>query len=335
MRRRSLSGGPDPVGLLRLTWTVHTGAQNPMPSESYDFFAPLGEFGQPRRHYHQMRRLHNMVKGWGALLAETTQTLPLVGPSGENDNRTVRWSVRTDNHSAGFLFVKCVPQRSYLITGGGERSHGQAGRQTVRQAGRQADTTTSSATDPLSLSLSLCVCVCVTSNYQRLLPLPAHTDVRFAIRGRDGSTITTVPSAKSPALTVEAGVWFALPLNIPLLPAFAAHGGGGGGGGDGDLATLGTTAPKIGWATAQLAARLDEEVAELSGAVLVSADDAAMAHPRVLRFRSHIYCLLTAVRYSLSCILIIQVLGGDLGARVDEATAELRLEQLQAAVRLE
>ena len=34
-----------------------------MPSESYDFFAPLGEFGQPRRHYHQMRRLHNMVKG--------------------------------------------------------------------------------------------------------------------------------------------------------------------------------------------------------------------------------------------------------------------------------
>ena len=32
------------------------GAANPMPSESYDFFAPLGEFGQPRRHYHQMRR---------------------------------------------------------------------------------------------------------------------------------------------------------------------------------------------------------------------------------------------------------------------------------------
>ena len=32
------------------------GAPNPMPSESYDFFAPLGEFGQPRVHYHQMRR---------------------------------------------------------------------------------------------------------------------------------------------------------------------------------------------------------------------------------------------------------------------------------------
>ena len=71
-----------------------------------DFFAPLGEFGQPRRHYHQMRRLHNMVKGWGPLLADTTQTLPVVTPSAWNDNQTVRWSIRTDNHSAGFLFVK-------------------------------------------------------------------------------------------------------------------------------------------------------------------------------------------------------------------------------------
>ena len=45
------------------------GAQNPMPSESYDFFAPLGEFGQPRRHYHQMRRLHNMIKVGGRAFA--------------------------------------------------------------------------------------------------------------------------------------------------------------------------------------------------------------------------------------------------------------------------
>lgn len=65
------------------------GAQNPMPSESYDFFAPLGEFGQPRRHYHQMRRLHNMIQGWGTLLASTSQTLPVTMPSAGNDNTTV------------------------------------------------------------------------------------------------------------------------------------------------------------------------------------------------------------------------------------------------------
>ena len=27
------------------------GAANPMPSFSYDFYAPLGEFGQPRQHF--------------------------------------------------------------------------------------------------------------------------------------------------------------------------------------------------------------------------------------------------------------------------------------------
>ena len=140
------------------------GAQNPMPSESYDFFAPLGEFGQPRRHYHQMRRLHNMVKGWGPLLAETTPSQPLLMPSSSNDNSTVRWSVRTDNHSAGFLFV---------------------------------------------------------NNYQRLLPLPVHKGVRFSVTARDGKTNITIPSLKSAPLTVASGIWFHLPLNIPLVPAFS------------------------------------------------------------------------------------------------------------------
>ena len=33
------------------------------------------------------------------------------------------------------------------------------------------------------------------NNYQRLFPLPTHTAVRFAVTGRDGSTLT-VPSAQ-------------------------------------------------------------------------------------------------------------------------------------------
>ena len=51
-----------PANTLQESSFQPAGAANPMPSESYDFFAPLGEFGQPRRHYHQMRRLHNMIK---------------------------------------------------------------------------------------------------------------------------------------------------------------------------------------------------------------------------------------------------------------------------------
>ena len=114
----------------------------------------------------------------------------------------VRWSVRTDNSSAGFLFV---------------------------------------------------------NNYQRLFPLPTHTGVRFAVTGRDGSTLT-VPSAKSPPVSVLSGVWFAWPLNIPLLPTPEASA---------------AARPKIAWATAQLAARLDGGASGTETIFLLQIDGAA------------------------------------------------------------
>ena len=114
----------------------------------------------------------------------------------------VRWSVRTDNSSAGFLFV---------------------------------------------------------NNYQRLFPLPTHTAVRFAVTGRDGSTLT-VPSAKSPPVSVLSGVWFAWPLNIPLLPTPEAGA---------------AARPKIAWATAQLAARLDGGASGTETIFLLQIDGAA------------------------------------------------------------
>ena len=45
------------------------GAQNPMNSMSYDFFAPLSEFGVPRAHYHQMRRLHLFLRDFGVRIS--------------------------------------------------------------------------------------------------------------------------------------------------------------------------------------------------------------------------------------------------------------------------
>ena len=80
------------------------GAANPMPSESYDFFAPLGEFGQPRPHYHMMRRLHLLLDGWGAQVAASVPSAPEIIPSGPSDNTTVRWQVRSSG-GAGWLFV--------------------------------------------------------------------------------------------------------------------------------------------------------------------------------------------------------------------------------------
>jgi beta-galactosidase len=83
------------------------GPANPMPSISYDFFAPLGEFGQPRQHYHMMRRLHVFLESWGEVMAST---VPVPPPAIPADNTTLRWSVRTAGlevsaESSSFIFV--------------------------------------------------------------------------------------------------------------------------------------------------------------------------------------------------------------------------------------
>ena len=79
------------------------GAANPMPSESYDFFAPLGEFGQPRKHYHMMRRLHLMLESWGSLLANTSKSMPqaaTIAMGGMNES-SLRWAIRVDGNDSG------------------------------------------------------------------------------------------------------------------------------------------------------------------------------------------------------------------------------------------
>ena len=96
------------------------GAQNPMPSISYDFFAPLGEFGQPRPHYHSMRRLHLLARRFGSELAATVTTLPQ--PVGSPDNGALRWSVRS-NRRSGFLFVNNYQRLANLSAKPGVRFH--------------------------------------------------------------------------------------------------------------------------------------------------------------------------------------------------------------------
>eukprot|EP00038_Savillea_parva_P010016 m.187353 g.187353 ORF g.187353 m.187353 type:complete len:1053 (-) comp17044_c0_seq1:101-3259(-) len=90
------------------------GAQNPMPSISYDFFAPLGEFGQPRPHYHRMRRLHLFLETWGPLVASTVPMPPAPIPA---DNTSLRWTVRSQGiapDAASFIFVNNYQRLSTL-----------------------------------------------------------------------------------------------------------------------------------------------------------------------------------------------------------------------------
>jgi hypothetical protein len=80
------------------------GAANPMTSIQYDFFAPIGEFGQTREHYHQMRALHVFLLAYGRFFADTTPAMPLATPVGDNDVTTLRWEGRFRN-SSGVIFV--------------------------------------------------------------------------------------------------------------------------------------------------------------------------------------------------------------------------------------
>jgi len=65
------------------------GSNNPMNSISYDFFAPLSEFGVPRRHYHSMRRLHLFLRDFGGShMAHTSYRSP------RESNSSLRWGVR-------------------------------------------------------------------------------------------------------------------------------------------------------------------------------------------------------------------------------------------------
>lgn len=92
-------GGTNPVG---------TGIflnENQMPRISYDYQAPLGEYGQARPSYHRLRCLHLFVRSFGERLCRYRTVLP-EGASriDPKDPGPLRFAVRTDGRS-GFLFL--------------------------------------------------------------------------------------------------------------------------------------------------------------------------------------------------------------------------------------
>lgn len=100
-------GGINPEGerttLSEAQATRHTN-HNDLPVKAYDFQAPLGSFGQSRRHYHLLRKLHLFLRDFGDRLAEMPATLPTQRPSERDDTSTLRWAVRSEG-DAGFVFV--------------------------------------------------------------------------------------------------------------------------------------------------------------------------------------------------------------------------------------
>jgi beta-galactosidase len=98
-------GGANPQGKLTTLQETHaTGYPNDLPQISYDFQAPLGEFGQMHPSFRKLKLLHQFYNEFGPQLAPMAAFLPEQTPKGAADAGTLRSAVRT-NGDGGFLFV--------------------------------------------------------------------------------------------------------------------------------------------------------------------------------------------------------------------------------------
>jgi hypothetical protein len=98
-------GGTNPTGKLStLQESQATKYYNDVPTLSYDFQAPLGQFGQVREHYHLLRLVHLFLADFGSLLTRCGSHLPAELPKSKTDTTTLRYAVRSDGKNA-FVFI--------------------------------------------------------------------------------------------------------------------------------------------------------------------------------------------------------------------------------------
>ena len=109
-------GGTNPDGKLttlnEMQRTVATN-YNDMPVKTYDFQAPLGEFGQKNPHYYMLRKLHLFMHDWGEVLAPMKATFPCEQDIKKGDDSHLRWSIRSKDGS-GFVFINNYERLQHL-----------------------------------------------------------------------------------------------------------------------------------------------------------------------------------------------------------------------------
>ena len=99
-------GGTNPEGLTYLNETQRTVATNynDLPVKTYDFQAPLNEFGQKNPQYYLLRKLHLFMQDWGDVLAPMEAGFPCSQDIAKGDDSFLRWSYRAKDGS-GFIFI--------------------------------------------------------------------------------------------------------------------------------------------------------------------------------------------------------------------------------------
>lgn len=98
-------GGENPDGKLStLQESQNTGYPNDVPVKSYDFQAPLGEFGQERASLRKLKIYNYFLNDFGADLAPMMVHAPAVVPADTQDRSVPRASVRSKGDT-GFIFL--------------------------------------------------------------------------------------------------------------------------------------------------------------------------------------------------------------------------------------
>ena len=112
-------GGTNPesstgVWLNEMQRTVATN-YNDLPVKTYDFQAPLGEFGQTLPHYYMLRKLHLFMQDYGEQLAPMEARFPCEQDIEKGDDSHLRWSYR-EKDGQGFIFINNYERLQNLST---------------------------------------------------------------------------------------------------------------------------------------------------------------------------------------------------------------------------
>ncbi|MBQ8674087.1 MAG: beta-galactosidase [Bacteroides sp.] len=104
---------PDAKGTLNEHQRTPGINYNDMPVKTYDFQAPLGEFGQRNPHYYTLRKLHLFLQDFGEQLAPMEASFPCSQETAKGDDSFLRWSVR-EKDGSGFIFINNYERLQFL-----------------------------------------------------------------------------------------------------------------------------------------------------------------------------------------------------------------------------
>ena len=120
-------GGTNPEGKLNTLNECQTSlgtANNDLPVMTYDFQAPLGEFGQYNPQYYRLRPLHLFMQDYGEMLATMEAEFPAEQKLKKGEDSGLRWAFRTaatqssapdSQRESAFIFVNNY-ERFYTLS---------------------------------------------------------------------------------------------------------------------------------------------------------------------------------------------------------------------------